>query len=107
MRNTEVMLELLREMADSVDGRVMAPLTMGASEERRSRHHYVEILADADCAEWVGNSVARITNTGYDLLNAIAQDETNSDKLDRWLARGMRLTDAVSRIVDLVSKAAG
>ncbi len=101
------MLDLLGEMEGSLDGRLTATMVLGASEERRRRHHHVEILADAGCAEWVGDGVARITNTGYDFVNAIDQDETNSDKLDRWLARGMRLADAVSRIVDLVSKAAG
>ena len=49
----------------------------------------------------------RITDAGYDLLNAIDQDETNRSKLNRWLADGMKLADAVSKVVDLVSKASG
>ena len=47
MMDTKLMLDLLQEMADSVDGRLVATLAMGASEQRRRRHHLVKILVDA------------------------------------------------------------
>ena len=105
MRDADLMIELLCEMADEVDGRVLAPLT--SSDPRRLRHHQVEILADAGYAEWAGESVARITNAGYDFLNAVSQGDEHKSHLKQWLARGMSLLEAGSKIVDSVGKLAG
>ena len=107
MRDTDLMLALLREMADQPDGRVAATVAMGASEDCRRRHHHVEILVDARYAEWAGEGMARITNAGYDFLNAVSQDDEQKSRFRQLLAQGMSLLEAGSRIVDSVGKLAG
>lgn len=48
-------------------------LRLALSWSRRPRHHHVELLVDAGHAQWLDEFQrgARITNAGYDFLNAV------------------------------------
>ena len=107
MRDPNLMLELLREMADNVDGRLLVLLSLAASTEERRRHHHVEILVDAGYAEWTGEGMARVSNAGYDFLNAVSRGDEQKSRFKDLLAQGMSLLEAGGRIVDSVGKLAG
>ena len=70
MRDPNLMLELLTEMANAVDGRVSVIPTFGMSEEEQSRRHHLELIADNHHAEYIPDHTWRITNTGYDFIAA-------------------------------------
>lgn len=107
MRDPDLMLSLLREMANDSLGRIDASMTFDMDEDEQRRVHHVELLVDAGHAEWMGSQVARITNAGYDFLNAVSQDETYRKKFVDYFNRGMPFVEAASKIVDLVGKATG
>ena len=68
MRDRELMLSLLREMAGDEDGpgRLFVPLS--DHPETQQRHHHVELLVDLGHAQWTDRDTARITYAGYDFL---------------------------------------
>ena len=105
MRDPELMLSLLKEMADDSYGRIMMPAHIGMSPEEQKRRHHVELLIDANHAEWASEqeSIARITNTGYDFLNAIEQGETAKQRFVRLFNSGMRYVSAANEVMDLLS----
>ncbi len=109
MRDSDLMLSLLREMANNPFGRIRAAMTAGMNEDEQRRVHHIELLVDAGHAEWEtpGRRDVRITNAGYDFLNAVSQDETYKDQFADYFNRGMSFVEAARRIVDLVGKAAG
>ena len=112
MRDPELMVALLEEMCKNDMGRLLIPMTMGMDEHRQQRRHHVELLVDAGHAEWVNDkrSVARITNAGYDFLNA-ATNPTNGEKAKTRFVdlfnSGVSYARAAQSVVDWVSKAAG
>ena len=76
MRDPEVMLSLLREMADDDNGRIVVAAHMGMSEDDQRRRHHAELLIDAGHAQWKDpKGVARITNAGYDFIDAVEKQE--------------------------------
>ncbi len=108
MRDPDMMLSLLREMANDPLGRIEASMTFDMDEAEQRRVHHVELLIDAGYAEWTARGhEARITNAGYDFLNAVSQDETYREKFVDYFNRGMSFVEAASKIVDLVGKAVG
>ena len=72
MRDPELMLSLLQEMSEDNMGQLIVPMRIGMGVLEQRRHHHVALLVDAGHAAWTGDqySVARITNAGYDFLNA-------------------------------------
>ena len=108
MRDPDIMLSLLREMAKDPLGRIEASMTFDMDEDEQRRFHHIELLIDAGHAEWTARGQeARITNAGYDFLNAVSQDETYREKFVDYFNRGMSFVEAASKIVDLVGKVAG
>ena len=105
MRDPELILELLRDMANVPNGTVTMPLYYGASEQERKIRHHVDLLTDAGHAEWIGEhrDVVRITNEGYDILNAIEQNEELKNRFIDRFKRGMPY---IPNTLDIVKKAA-
>ena len=80
MRDPEVMLSLLREMAGNDGGWIVAPAQAHmemSHEDGERRCHHVELLVDAGHAQWNNDQelVARITNAGYDFIDAVEKQE--------------------------------
>lgn len=109
MRDPELMISLLQEMAKDAYGRVhIGRPTYGASEEDQHRTHQAELLVDAGLADGEIDSrgVVRITNYGHDFLAAIQQSEDNKQKFLNWAAVGA-LADAASKVIELAKKLMG
>ena len=71
MCDTDQRVILLLEMAGNIDGRIFAQRLSG-SDEANKTHHQVELLVDAGLANWTSDeeTEVRITQTGYDFINA-------------------------------------
>ena len=110
MRDPELMLTLLSEMAEDDTGRLMVPRMR--LPEQMVRHHHVELLVDAGHAEWLSDnrSAARITNAGYDFLNAATNPKTGEEAKTKFVDlfnSGVPYARAAQSVVDLVAKLAG
>ena len=73
MRDANLMITLLKEMSDDVNGMVLAPVNFGGEEQEYRRNHHLRLLVDCGFAGWESSKedMARVTNKGYDFLNAI------------------------------------
>lgn len=71
MRDTELMVELLRDMSNN-NGRTT--VTLDGFDQRGLNH--LDLLVDAGRAEWIrrGHTI-RITKDGYDFLDAIGNEK--------------------------------
>lgn len=80
----------------------MAPLFYGGVGA--DRHHHCELLVDAGHAEWVGSKkeIVRITNDGYDFLNAVKAQASAKDKFLEWFNEGLPYAQAALRAVEMV-----
>ena len=107
MRDPELMIGLLREMAEDPYGQVMFRKFLGMSDEAQHRLHQGELLADEGLAEWRSESMLRITNRGYEFLAAIGQDNAYQAKFAEWLDRGASVASAAAKIIELAGKAVG
>lgn len=81
MRDSKLLLSLLREMAANPGGRVLFVRKYGMSEEEQARNHHLEQLMDADHAAQTGDYV-RITSAGYDFIAAV---DNNSESMSTFL----------------------
>ena len=112
MRDPKLMISLLKEMSKNDMGRLITPLEMGMDEREQQRHHHVELLVDAGHAQWASNNhkIARITNAGYDFLNA-ATNPTHGEKAkSRYVDlfdQGVSYVRSAQAAVDIVAKAVG
>ena len=105
MRNVKLMVELLEKMSNAPDGQILLVRTLGMSEQRREQYHHAELLSDAGLAMWKSDSAIRITNQGYDFLNAVNQDPPKYiSKCKEIIGRGKTLLSAVNDIIDIVDK---
>ena len=77
MRDSDLEVSLLREMANNPGFQVMSPAHLGMSEEELHRRHHLQLLIDDGYAEWTGpqHSIARITSAGH---NRLAATDTTS-----------------------------
>lgn len=107
MRDPELMIALLKEMAADSYGHVMVTKAYGMGEDGLHRFHQVELLVDAGLAEWRSDSMARITNSGYDLIAAIAQANSVKQKFLNWLTVGWSLAKAATEAIKLADKIQG
>ena len=100
------MMSLLRDMASDSYGRMTMPASFGMSAEEQKRRHHLELLIDAGRAEWTGaqESIARITNAGYDFINAVDQGEEFISRFLNLVSKGIKVGQAMDTIVELVSK---
>lgn len=104
MRDAELMITLLKEMASDSYGHVMITETLGMGEDKLHRIHQLELLADAGLADWRSDSMARITNSGYDLIAAIDQANSIKRKFLNWLALGWSLAKAAAEAIELAGR---
>ena len=112
MRDPELMVGLLEEMSKNDMGRLPIPITFGMNERQQQRRHHVELLVDAGHAQWLGNRtrVARITNAGYDFLNAATNPANGKEAKTKFVDLfngGASYARATQSVVDWVSKLAG
>ena len=113
MRDPELMLSLLDEMSRSDEGTIVVirPGDGYAGPEHR-RHHHADLLVDAGHAKWVGDarSVARITNAGYDFLNAASNPKHGEKAKARFVElfnSGVAYARAAQDAVDVVARMVG
>ncbi len=105
MRDPEYLIQLLKEMSDRADGRILCPKTLDSDESALNRYHHVEQLVDADHAEWVNKlGVARIRSQGYEFLNAIESQPEAKIEFLHLLSKGVSYADAVAKAINLVEK---
>ena len=112
MRDPKLMISLLKEMSKNDMGRLITPLEMGMDEREQQRHHHVELLVDAGHAQWASNNhkIARITNAGYDFLNAATNPrdgEKATAKFIELFNGGVSYARAAQAAIEVVAKAMG
>ena len=103
MRDPKLMISLLHEMAAEEFGRIATSYSYGMSIDEQKRYHHLELLVDTKHAEWVDGHFVRITNTGYDFINAIGQDQKYRDQFLDLFNRGMKFVDAAAKIIKIVT----
>ena len=102
MRDPELMIDILREFAAKNGGRDVVDMSTDMD-----KYHHIELLEDAGHMTWVSEYLVRITNDGYDFLNAIdSQQEAMSGYLDAF-AKGVDYLRAAEIAIEIASKLAG
>lgn len=107
MRDPNLMLALLKEMAEAEDesGSIIVPLfTAGSDKETARRRHHAELLTDEGLALWDSDPIVRITNRGYDFLNAIDQGPRYRKRFVELIQGGTKIATAVKTVIELVEK---
>ena len=113
MRDPELMLSLLEEMSKSDEGTIVATKPGdGHTGQAHRRHHHADLLVDAGHAEWMGDvrDVARITNAGYDFLNAATNPKHGRKVWSRFVElfnSGVPYVRAAQTACELAAKAMG
>ena len=104
MRDPEMLVALLKEMAEDHHGRITCIMFLGMSEDDLNRRHQIELLVDAGHAAW-GNDrgdQARITNDGYDFLNAYDKQQPVRDRFAELLNAGVPYVKATLEAMSLI-----
>ena len=109
MRDPELLLKLLHKMNDDPGGRIKVMRTglLWTVSQMQVCHH-IDLLIDVGHAvQEPGSSIhVRITNDGYDFLNAIKQDEKYEKNFLKYFHAGASYVEAAMKVVDTASKAA-
>ena len=104
MRNIDLMIELLEEMSNCAGGQILLVRPLGMSDQDFERYHQAELLGDAGLAVWKSDSAIRITNSGYDFLNAINQDcPQYLATCKELLGKGKALLNVANHIISIVN----
>ena len=102
MRDPELLVSLLRKMAQQPDGRIRMIIHFGMSESERNRKFHIELLTDAGLVEWYDtNKYPRITNAGFDFIEALDKKNGAGEKFIEVLDTGAPLLNAVNAVADL------
>ena len=102
MRDPELLIVLLRNMAEQPNGRISVPVHFGMSEGEQRRKHHMELLNDAGLVEWYDiKKHPRITNLGYDFIEAIDKKKGARERFFEVLDTGAPLLSAINAIADL------
>ena len=104
MRDEELLIELLKRMANDESGYILVRQVMGRSQKER---HHADLLVDAGHAAWISESAVRITASGYDFLNALEKQPRAKGKFLELVNKGIPYANAALRTVDFVSKLTG
>ncbi len=79
--------------------------------EAQQRHHHMELLVDAGHAQWTNDDhcMARITNAGYDFLDAIRSPASGKQATAKFIEfnGGVSYARAAQAVVDFVAKTMG
>ncbi|EAQ14318.1 DUF2513 domain-containing protein [Maritimibacter alkaliphilus] len=73
-RDDELIRSLLFEFEAAEDWLLVEPSFLGASRADRTRIGHINLLCDAGFMTQVGNGTFRLTNSGYDYLEAVRSD---------------------------------
>lgn len=109
MKEPQMFMDLLNEASERPDGSLLCVRTFGMSAEKQNRRHHVELLVDAGHMTWVTGKkdMVRITNAGYDFLNAC---ESNADAKATFVEKvkaGFPYVDAALKAVEVALKIGG
>ena len=77
---------------------------MGMSDDELDRMHNIEILSDAGHAHWISDSMVRITNEGYDFLQAIQQGEQYRATFLERINMGIEYVRVAAEVVEWVKQ---
>ncbi len=103
MRDIDQMIDLLDEMASEPGGLILLVRTFDMSEAEEQRIHNADLLQDTGLALWVSASGIRITNDGYDFLNAVKRDRpTYVNRARKLLEEGKSLLSVVANVIAVV-----
>ena len=103
MRDPETIFDLLREMAKAVDGRLDFVMSAGMGDEGLRIMHHLELLRDAGHVEWEERRLPRITNEGYDFIEAVDKNEPTKDRFLKLFNEGRPYLSAVKAALELFS----
>ncbi|MDE0307015.1 MAG: hypothetical protein OXI87_19360 [Albidovulum sp.] len=104
MRDIDLMVELLERMNSKPDGQILLLRHFNMSEEESKKYHNAELLSDAGLAIWKSDSAIRISNDGYDFLNAVKQEHPKYiDKAKELLGQGKTLLAVAKDIISIVN----
>ena len=73
-RDDDFIRQLLLECEQSDDIHLVARLRLNPSNDELKRYHHIKLLCDAGYFTPVGKHVYRMTNQGYDYLEAIKNE---------------------------------
>ena len=103
VRDPELMIEILEEIAERPEGYILEVATLGMSPAQSAKLHHLRLLADAGLVDQMNDHAHRITNDGYDFLGAVKQDRPKYTKIFKnLLDQGKSLLSASNQIVTLV-----
>lgn len=102
MRDIDIMIAMLKEASEQPNGLIHAPAFMGG--EGAHERHQAQLLADCGLIEWVNDSAARITNTGYDFLEGLNRREGFREKLDSYLREGIPILVAIAKAMQWLAQ---
>ena len=100
MEKPELLLELLRQMAEDVGGRTYVIHAPNDPEEM-SKYHHCELLEDAGHAVFVNKAAVRITRQGRDFLNAVQSEPKAKAVFFQSMKDGLSFAKAVSKAIEL------
>ena len=96
------MIAMLEEASEQPNGLILAPAYFGGAGAHK--RHQVQLLADCGLVEWVSESGARITNTGYDFLEGLQRKEGFREKLDSYLRVGTPIAVAIAKALQWLAQ---
>ena len=109
MRDINLLISLLREMSATDLGTIHVPLYCGASSEDQQRKHHAELLVDAGHADWndLDETMLRITNQGYDFLDAIDKSPKTKTYFFELIKEGLMYAEAAQKSVEFMNSVVG
>lgn len=109
MRDYDLLISILKEMADPNNGYpgcILVVKTLGMSQDELNRDLHARLLVDAGLAIWENEQLLRITNQGFDFLNAVDKQPELKEKAHRMLDKGIPYVNVVLKILELAGSAA-
>lgn len=105
MIEPEQLVSVLQEMAAAPAEELHCPWDPVMPASERAQRDHVEFLVGAGHAEWTSRAqtTARITNAGYDVVDAVGAANGVIDALRRHLNDGMTWVHACRKIVGKIT----
>ncbi|MCY3540425.1 MAG: hypothetical protein OXH31_00740 [Gammaproteobacteria bacterium] len=105
MRDVNLLVSLLKEVSENESGELILPEYDNQSAEDQKRKHHAELLADSAHATWKHPyDILRITNRGYDFLNALEKSSEAKTLFFDLIDKGMPYSDAAIQAILLVKR---
>ena len=101
MRDPEILLALLRSMAENDAGQYLIVPTLDTSQKEL---HHLQLLVDAGHVEWHPPKLPRITNDGYDFIEAVDNNEGAMNAFLEKLRVGVPYVNAALAAVKMLSE---